>query len=146
MSRDTLSALVAVHEPALDDEIGSELAADGFDVHRAAGLAGCLARLASHRVDVLVLADPALCSDLRAGAAARTPIMLVIEGGAEDRVRGLRSGADDCVSRPIAGRELAARLRVIARRPRRPTPDRSRPCPLVRRHPARSGGGAGLAR
>ncbi len=53
------------------------------------------------------------------------PVMLVTaaaDGG--DRVRGLRAGADDCVSRPIDLPELQARIEALLRRPRaEPAPD-----------------------
>ena len=35
-----------------------------------------------------------------------------------ERVRALRSGADDCVTEPVGGPELLARLEVLLRRPR----------------------------
>lgn len=53
------------------------------------------------------------------------PVMLVTAptaGG--DRVRGLRAGADDCVSRPLDLAELQARIEALLRRPRaEPSPD-----------------------
>lgn len=45
------------------------------------------------------------------------PVLLLIEGRhAEDRVRALDLGADDCLSKPCSFSELAARLRAVLRR------------------------------
>jgi len=47
-----------------------------------------------------------------------TPIlMLTALSDVEERVRGLRSGADDYLSKPFAFSELAARVDALARRP-----------------------------
>ncbi|HUK21854.1 MAG TPA: response regulator transcription factor [Gemmatimonadales bacterium] len=48
----------------------------------------------------------------------KTPILiLTARSGLSDRVRGLDSGADDYLGKPIAIDELLARLRALARRP-----------------------------
>jgi DNA-binding response OmpR family regulator len=53
--------------------------------------------------------------------ASRVPvIMLTARGDDVDRIVGLELGADDYVPKPCTPRELAARLRAILRRPRRP--------------------------
>ena len=47
-----------------------------------------------------------------------TPVLvLTARGGVEDRVRGLRSGADDYLVKPFAFEELVARLEALLRRP-----------------------------
>jgi len=47
-----------------------------------------------------------------------TPILiLTARGGVHDRVRGLRSGADDYLVKPFAFEELVARLEALLRRP-----------------------------
>jgi DNA-binding response OmpR family regulator len=47
----------------------------------------------------------------------RTPIVILTARDAvDDRVRGLDSGADDYVVKPVALAELAARIRAVARR------------------------------
>lgn len=49
-----------------------------------------------------------------------TPILLLTPfGSAEERVRGLDSGADDCLSAPFNERELRARVRALVRRHKR---------------------------
>ena len=49
----------------------------------------------------------------------RVPVMfLTAIGGVDDRVEGLRAGADDYLIKPFAFTELLARIEAIARRPR----------------------------
>jgi DNA-binding response OmpR family regulator len=57
---------------------------------------------------------------LRQLRAARNPLPILIltaRGGLDDRVHGLDAGADDYLVKPFAQEELAARIRVILRRP-----------------------------
>ena len=49
-------------------------------------------------------------------------IMVTARGSEEDRVNGLRSGADDYVVKPFSAKELLARVEAVLRRsPERPT-------------------------
>ena len=45
-------------------------------------------------------------------------IMLTARGGKEDRIRGLETGADDYVIKPLSPRELKARVEAVMRRTR----------------------------
>jgi DNA-binding response OmpR family regulator len=49
-------------------------------------------------------------------------LMLTAAGTLEDRVKGLRIGADDYLPKPFHLVELVARVRALARRSRRPLP------------------------
>ncbi|MBY4947259.1 response regulator [Cupriavidus respiraculi] len=63
----------------------------------------------------------ALCRDLRAGAADRKAIpvlMLTARNEEADRILGLEMGADDYLIKPFAARELLARIRSVLRRTR----------------------------
>jgi two-component system phosphate regulon response regulator OmpR len=53
----------------------------------------------------------------RSGAPGRTPVlMLTARGMAEDRIEGLRSGADDYLAKPFEPEELLLRIEAILRR------------------------------
>ena len=57
-------------------------------------------------------------------ARNETPVILITAlGTLDDKVTGLDSGADDYLVKPFAFEELMARIRCIARRPRRMTQD-----------------------
>jgi two-component system alkaline phosphatase synthesis response regulator PhoP len=57
-------------------------------------------------------------------------IMLTAKGAEEDKVRGLRLGADDYVTKPFSVQELLARIEAVLRRARAPEADESEP-PIV---------------
>jgi DNA-binding response OmpR family regulator len=50
-------------------------------------------------------------------------LMLTASGGELDKVRGLRSGADDFVTKPFGRHELVARVEALLRRQRRASAD-----------------------
>ncbi|MCG8356567.1 MAG: response regulator transcription factor [Kiloniellales bacterium] len=53
------------------------------------------------------------------GTGAELPILfLSAMGGVEDRVRGLRGGGDDYLTKPFAFSELLARIEALLRRPK----------------------------
>lgn len=61
-----------------------------------------------------------LCQTLRAEGVALPILMLSALGGVEDRVTGLRLGADDYLGKPFDFEELLARLEALSRRGRDP--------------------------
>ncbi len=58
-----------------------------------------------------------LLKSLRAAQVATPAILLTSMGAVDDRVAGLRAGADDYMVKPFAFAELLARIDTIARRP-----------------------------
>lgn len=58
----------------------------------------------------------ALCKELRKRQVQTPIIMITAKGGAEDRVAGLDSGADDYLIKPFGLDELFARIRAVLRR------------------------------
>jgi two-component system OmpR family response regulator len=105
-------------------EIVTDLVLRGFAIERAAdGLTG-LDRASHEAWDVLVvdrmlpgLDGLSIIETLR-NRQNRTPaLVLSALGGIDDRVRGLRSGGDDYVTKPFALAELAARVEALLRRP-----------------------------
>ncbi len=82
-------------------------------------------RAFTHEYDVIVLDwllphkdGIAVCKELRARELMTPIVMLTVRPGIADRVTGLNSGADDCLTKPFAFEELLARIRAILRRPR----------------------------
>lgn len=68
-----------------------------------------------------------VCQTLRASGIATPIIMLTALGAVEDRISGLRMGADDYLVKPFAFEELLARIEALMRRSRdvRPVASRS---------------------
>ena len=99
----------------------------GYDVVEAAdGESGLLAATSGHLdlvlLDVLLPGRDgfSLLEELRARGREVPVIMLTARGEESDRVRGLRSGADDYVVKPFSADELLARVDAVLRRaPRR---------------------------
>ena len=56
-------------------------------------------------------------SELRRRSDPLPVLVLTARNGLQDRVNGLRSGADDYLGKPFAFEELLARLRALLRRP-----------------------------
>ncbi len=90
--------------------------------HAADGLEG-YAAAAEGRYDVLIidrmlpkLDGLSLISGLREQKIDTPALILSALGQVDDRVRGLRAGGDDYVSKPYAFSELLARVEALARR------------------------------
>jgi DNA-binding response OmpR family regulator len=104
--------------------IRTVLSRSGFDVaHSADGKEG-LRAFHDARPDLVVL-DIGLPSLDGWGVLERirdlsdVPVlMLTAHGNETDKVRGLRSGADDYLTKPFGNGELAARVEALLRRPR----------------------------
>ena len=123
------SGLVLVVEDnrTLSEMIGEYLEGRGFDVDYAGdGVDGYrLATENNYDVVVLDLMLPRmdgieLCRRLRSEARKSTPVlMLTARDTLDDKLSGLRLGADDYLTKPFAIQELEARLRALIRRERR---------------------------
>jgi two-component system, OmpR family, alkaline phosphatase synthesis response regulator PhoP len=79
------------------------------------------ARTGSHDLVVLDLMLPAMdgfrvLETLRSEGIATPVLVLTARGDEADKVRGLRGGADDYVTKPFALRELLARVAALLRR------------------------------
>jgi DNA-binding response OmpR family regulator len=99
------------------------LRASGYEVVEAADGERGLEESVRLRID-LVLLDLLLpkqdglqvLAELRKVRPTLPVIILTARGGEEDRVRGLRMGADDYVVKPFSARELLARVEAVLRR------------------------------
>ncbi|WP_290052559.1 response regulator transcription factor [Amycolatopsis solani] len=108
---------------------GDYLRRDGFQVVTASDTRSAAAALREHHADLMVL-DLGLPDgnglDLLRGVRAgrHLPVIILTGWGSErERVVGLELGADDYVVKPFSLPELAARIRAVLRRSRRPEAD-----------------------
>jgi DNA-binding response OmpR family regulator len=100
----------------------SALAATGYSVRNTASASEAVA-VVSTGVDLIVLdatlpqqSGFALCRELRTRGIRVPILMLSGRGGVEDKIRGLKLGADDCVGKPFDMSELLARIEALLRR------------------------------
>ena len=133
--------LVVDDDPTVLDVVSRYLLRAGYQVTLASdGEHGLRAATDPDRTPDLVVLDLMLpgrsgleiCAELRARAS--TPvIMLTALGEEEDRLTGLRLGADDYVTKPFSPRELVLRVGSVLRRSRdvRPAASSAEEPPLV---------------
>lgn len=133
--------LIVEDDARVSDFLDRGLRAEGYKVRvakdgpsgiQAAGeMAAMLGELDQAGVILLDLMLPVVngievCQTLRAAGNMTPVLMLTALGAVEDRVTGLRMGADDYMVKPFAFEELLARIEALLRRPRnqRVTPER----------------------
>lgn len=125
------AALSAVHILVVEDEavlregLVDLLRAAGHEVEATDRGAEALSRAVSPEIGLVVL-DRMLpdldgvevCARLRELRPSLPILMLTARGAEEDKILGLRSGADDYVTKPFATGELVARVEALGRRAR----------------------------
>lgn len=119
--------VVVEDEPAIRRGVVDALRLSGYDVAEAADGNSGFVEASTGGVD-LVLLDLLLpkrdgldvLSELRRVCPTRPVIILTARGGEDDRVRGLKMGADDYVVKPFSARELLARVEAVLRRTTKP--------------------------
>ena len=106
------------------DEITAELGDRGFDVSWAGDGIDGLAKARSGGADAMIVdrllpgMDGLTIIETLRSEGIRTPVLVLSALGAVDeRVRGLRSGGDDYLTKPFAAVELVARIEALLRRP-----------------------------
>src|SRR5437588_1011219 len=115
--------VVVEDEQAIRRGVADALRVSGYDVEEAADGAQGLEQALRLGVD-LVLLDLLLpkrdglevLAELRKIRPTLPVIVLTARGTEEDRVRGLKMGADDYVVKPFSARELLARVEAVLRR------------------------------
>lgn len=121
--------LIVEDEPEFAGLLQLWLEHSGWSVRIARDGVDALRSVASEPID-LVLLDVSLPRldgwgvIERIRATSRVPVLMVTARGAEaDKVRGLRSGADDYITKPLSFPELIARVEAALRRARATEPD-----------------------
>jgi len=106
------------------DEIRAELGDRGFAVDWAANGIDGLDRARSGAAEVMIVdrmlpgMDGLTIIEALRNDGVRTPVLVLSALGAVDeRVRGLRAGGDDYLTKPFAAAELVARVQALLRRP-----------------------------
>ncbi len=120
---DVRRILVVEDEPAVARGLRDAFEFTGFAVDIAGDGERALALAASGGYDAMILdlmlprlSGFAVMERLRAAGNTTPTIMLTARGEEEDRVRGLRTGADDYVVKPFSITELVARVEAQLRR------------------------------
>jgi two-component system OmpR family response regulator len=106
------------------EEITAELADRGFEVEWSANGIDGLDKARSSRPDAMIVdrllpgMDGLTVIEALRKDQVRSPVLVLSALGAvDDRVRGLRMGGDDYLTKPFAIVELVARLEALLRRP-----------------------------
>lgn len=116
--------LVVEDNPELSELLAQGLNAAGFKVDSASMAGDARSALATTRYSAVVLDlglpdddGLTLLQEMRGKNDPVPVIVLTARSSAQDRVKGLRTGADDYLVKPFAFEELVARLEAIFRRP-----------------------------
>lgn len=132
-----MNILIVEDDDRIADFLCRGLRAEGYRVQRAADGTSGLAMAQDAARQALAGGEPTLllldlmlpglsgleiCQTLRAEQVALPILMLTAQGALEDRVAGLRLGADDYLCKPFEFEELLARLEALARRGREQRP------------------------
>ncbi|WNM23756.1 response regulator transcription factor [Demequina capsici] len=119
----TSRVLVVDDDEEIRTMLASTLAFAGFQVDLAEGATPALASLAAHRPDVVILDVTMPGTDgydlvqlIRSRDADLPVLFLSARDAVEDRVRGLRLGGDDYVTKPFSAVEVVARIEALMRR------------------------------
>ena len=119
---DRVRVLLVGAQPDQAWALQANLATRGYGVLVAGDGDGAVELLASQNPDIILLESTApdlerweLLSRIRESSQAPV-IMLAAPAGVADAVKGLRMGADDYMVKPVAIRELVARMQAILRR------------------------------
>jgi two-component system OmpR family response regulator len=119
----TARVLVVDDEAAIADLVSTTLRYEGFETSTAGDGRAALEAVEAFRPDLMVL--DVMLPDLDGfevqrkliDRGLRVPVLfLTARDATEDKVRGLRVGADDYVTKPFSLEELVARIRAILRR------------------------------
>jgi DNA-binding response OmpR family regulator len=118
-----LSVLVVDDEPTIAEVVARYLTRAGYDSATAGDGAEALRLVAERQPDLVVLdlmlpgvGGLEVLRRLREDGRGPAVILLTAKGEQDDRIVGLRSGADDYVVKPFSPNELVARVEAVLRR------------------------------
>lgn len=117
--------MVVEDEEALVTLLSYNLEAEGYEVFTVRSGDDAIMHIEEEQPDLVILdwmlpgvAGIEICRQIRAGAdtLALPVIMLTARGEEADRLRGLKTGADDYMVKPFSVAELMARVKALLRR------------------------------
>jgi DNA-binding response OmpR family regulator len=124
--------LVVDDEPGLRRTLSDRLRAEGYDVETASNGVVATSMMRQHPYDLVVLDlmlpvkdGLTVCKELRSEGRDTLVLMLTARDETEDKIRGLKLGADDYMTKPFECAELLARIEALLRRARAGTLDRA---------------------
>ena len=115
--------LMVAHDGGYQASLRQQLMNQGFAVDVASSSDEARERTRDEAYEVILMDLTAtgpegfeLCRDI--GDPDNGPMVMMIAppDGAAERLAGFEAGADACVSKPVIGREIAARMRALTRR------------------------------
>lgn len=117
-------ALIVEDDASIRDYLALGLGYEGYEVEQASSGSEALERLSGALPDVVILdlglpglSGLSVLESLR--QRSQLPVLiLTARDGVEDRIAGLKAGADDYLVKPFHFGELAARLQAVLRRTR----------------------------
>lgn len=119
-----MNLLVVEDDIRVADFVVRGLKAEGYAATAVGSAEDALPLLRSGGVDLALFdvmlpgqSGMELCQQLRAECSPVPILMLTAMGSVQDRVAGLRCGADDYLPKPFAFDELLARIEALLRRP-----------------------------
>ncbi|MBL7685505.1 MAG: response regulator transcription factor [Deltaproteobacteria bacterium] len=123
MATEKTKILIVEDEESIRQGLIDVFVYHGFEVHAVAdGKEACRESLTGrYHLIILDVMLPnmdgfEICQAIRKKDRAQPIIMLTAKGDEEDRIKGLKLGADDYVSKPFSVRELLARAEAVLRR------------------------------
>lgn len=121
------AVLIVEDDPAIAELLTWTLSNDAYEVRQTGDGEEALIMVQEQLPDLIILdwmveniSGIEICRQLRkqSETAAIPIVMLTARGEEDDRIRGLKTGADDYVTKPFSPRELLARVEAVLRRSR----------------------------
>jgi two-component system, OmpR family, phosphate regulon response regulator PhoB len=121
------SVLIVEDEAAIAELLVWTFGNDGYDVRQTGDGDEALVMVQEQLPDIVILdwmienvSGIEICRRLRKqnDSASLPIVMLTARGEEDDRIRGLKTGADDYVTKPFSPKELLARAEAVLRRSR----------------------------